>query len=211
MPLPLETSLTYFRSDVPAGQSGAWVVEKVVIPERDYDSATDPRPDCFKLRPGLYTCLRHGSTQFMTDLYDEWWTQRSAIQQALSRGGDVLITGLGLALVAEAILREPGSSVSRVTIIEKSADVIRLVAPYLEERHPGKVEVIEADAFVWKPTAGCHFTVGWHDIWPDPHSEQVTQEIAQLREHYRPWCDWQGSWPEDYLEACGGESVAARS
>jgi hypothetical protein len=211
MLLPPEASLTYFRSDIPVGQAGAWVVEKVVLPERDYDPTVDPRPDCFKFRPGVYTCLRRGSTQFMTDLYDEWWTQRSAIQQALARGGDVLITGLGLALVAEAILREPHSRVNRVTIIEKSADVIRLVAPYLEARHPGKVEVIEADAFVWKPPLERRFTVGWHDIWPDPHPAQVLQEVDQLREHHRQWCEWQGFWPIDYLEASAVKDVVARS
>lgn len=207
----MEASTTYFRSEVPAGQSGCWVVEKVVIPERDYDFAADPRPDCFKLRPGVYTCLRQGATQFMTDLYDEWWTQRSAITQALARGGDVLITGLGLALVAEAILREPHSAVSRVTILEHSADVIRLVGPYLEGRHPGRVEIIEADAFTWKPPEGRRFTVGWHDIWPDPHPVQVTREIEQLREHYQPCCDWQGFWPEAYREACEGSPGRPRN
>lgn len=211
MSLPPESSLTYFRSDVPVGRSGAWVVEKVVLPERAYDPAADPRPDCFKFRPGTYTCLRQGATQFMTDLYDEWWTQRSAIQQAFARGGDVLITGLGLALVAEAILREPHSRVNRVTIIEKSVDVISLVAPYLEARYPGKVEVIEADAFVWRPPLERFFTVGWHDIWPDPHPAQVAREMDQLREHHQPWCEWQGFWPKAYLEASAVQDVAARS
>lgn len=178
-------------------------MEKVLIPERTYDPAGDPRPDCFKFRPGRYTSLRRDATQFMTDLYDEWWTQRSAIAEALNRGGDVLITGLGLGLVAEAILREPGSRVNLITILEQSADVIRLVAPYLDTRYPGRIEVIEADAFSWEPPAPRHFTVCWHDIWPDPHSRQVAEEIERLRERYMPWCDWQGFWPEDYLAALG--------
>lgn len=178
-------------------------MEKVLIPERTYDPAGDPRPDCFKFRPGRYTSLRRDATQFMTDLYDEWWTQRSAIAEALTRGGDVLITGLGLGLVAEAILREPSNRVNLITILEQSSDVIRLVAPYLDTRYPGRIEVIEADAFSWKPPTPRHFTVCWHDIWPDPHSRQVAEEIELLRERYRPWCDWQGFWPEDYLAAFG--------
>ncbi len=200
----MDSSPEYFASQVPEGRSGPWVVEKVHIPERAYDPAADPRPDCFKFRPGLYTCLRRDSTQFMTDLYDEWWTQRSAITEALCRGGDVLITGLGLGLVAEAILRKPGSSVRRITIVEQAPDVVRLVAPYLEKRYPGKVEVIEADAFCWDPSEERRFTVGWHDIWPDPYGAQVAREIGQLRERYESWCDWQGSWPEAYLTAIGG-------
>src|SRR5882762_8066367 len=137
----METSAEYFRSEVPAGTCGPWVIEKVLIPERCYDPAMDSRPDCFKFRPGIYTCLRRDATQFMTDLYDEWWTQREGIAEALRRGGDVLITGLGLGLVAEAMLRPAASTIRHVTIIELSADVVRLVKPYLEKRYPGRVDV----------------------------------------------------------------------
>lgn len=98
---------SYFHSQAPIGISGAWTVEKIVMPDRDGTPPVDPRPECFHFRPGTYTCLRHGSTQYMTDLYEEWWTQRRAIEEARRRGGDVLLTGLGLGLIAEAILRDP--------------------------------------------------------------------------------------------------------
>ena len=200
----MQTSAEYFRSEVPAGSSGAWVVEKVSIPEREYDPAADPRPDCFKFRPGVYTCLRRGATQFMTDLYDEWWTQRDGIAAALARGGEVLVTGLGLGLVVEAMLRPSHSRVTRVTVVEFSPDVIRLVAPYLHGRHPGRVEIVEADAFAWEPPAGRRFSVGWHDIWPDPHAADNAAEMARLEERYRARCDWQGFWPKTYLAAATG-------
>lgn len=199
----VETSLEYFRSGVPAGRSGEWVVEKVVLPQREYDQAADPRPDFFKYRPGSYTCLRRGSVQFMTDLYDEWWTQRQGIDEALARGGEVLVTGLGLGLVVEAILQVGDSPVERVTVLEQSADVIRLVAPHLQTRFAGKVEVIAADAFGWRPADGRRFSVAWHDIWANPYGAETAAEIERLREWHRPWCDWQGFWPETYLAAAG--------
>jgi hypothetical protein len=198
------TSAEYFRSEVPAGASGAWVIEKLLIPARDYDPATDPRPDCFKFRPGTYTCLRREATQFMTDLYDEWWTQREGIAQALRRGGDVLVTGLGLGLVAEAMLRPATSKVQRVTVVELSPDVVRLVKPYLEGRYAGRIEVVEADAFTWEPPRERRFTVGWHDIWPDPHTAVVTEEMHRLEHRYSAWCDWQGFWPQSYRAALAG-------
>ncbi len=194
----------YFRSEVPAGRSGAWAIEKVVIPERDYDPAADPRPECFKFRPGPYTCLSRGSTQFMTDLYDEWWTQRSAIAEAEARGGEILITGLGLGLVAEAMLHSTRSRITRITIVEFSSDVIRLVAPFLASRYSDKIEIIHADAFDWRPPAGQRFTVGWHDIWPDPNAPENAEEMEKLGAHHRSWCDWQGYWPKEYLEALAG-------
>jgi hypothetical protein len=197
----METSPLYVPSEVPAGRSGPWVIEKVTIPDRPYDPAADPRPDCFKFRPGVYTSLRRDSVQFMTDLYDEWWTQRSAITEALRRGGEVLITGLGLGLVADAILRTPGSAVERITIVEQSPDVIRLVEPWLRARYPGRVQIIEADAFSWRPE-GRHFTVAWHDIWPDPYG--LAAEMERLEARYRACADWQGSWPREYLRALAG-------
>src|SRR5262249_20646262 len=197
------TSAEYFRSEVPAGASGSWVIEKVSIPARDYDPTTDPRPDCFKFRPGTYTCLRRDATQFITDLYDEWWTQSEGIFQAVRRGGDVLVTGLGLGLVAEAMLR-PGSNVQRVTVVELSPDVVRLVKPYLEGRYAGRIEIVEADAFTWKPPQQRRFTVGWHDIWPDPYMPVVAEEMRQLEDRHGAWCDWQGFWPKSYLQALAG-------
>lgn len=197
----METSPDYFRSEVPAGRSGQWVVEKVVLADRAYDPGADPRPDWFKYRPGVYTSLRCGPEQFMTDLYDEWWTQRDALREASVRGGEILITGLGLGLISEAILRRPGSRVSRITVVELSPDVIRLVGPYLTGRYPDRIEVVEADAFAWTPPADRRFTVGWHDIWPNPHAPGVDEEMARLREHHAGWCGWQGFWPASYRRA----------
>jgi hypothetical protein len=200
----METSPHYSRCRAPAGRSGPWVVEKVTIPEREYDPETDPRPDCFKLRPGVYTSLRRGSTQFMTDLYEEWWTQRSAILEARTRGGDVLVTGLGLGLVVESMLAAD-SPVRRVAIVERSDDVIRLVGPYLEHRYRDRVEIVHGDAFRWQPDAGRRFAVGWHDIWPDPHDRQAQAQAEQLESRFAPYCDWQGSWPREYLGALGAD------
>jgi hypothetical protein len=195
------TAPEYFRSDVPAGTSGEWVIEKFEFPERPYDPTADPRPECFKYRPGTYTSLRRGPEQFMTDLYDEWWTQRDGIAEALARGGDVVITGLGIGMVAEAILRPAHSRVNHVTIVELSPDVIALVAPYLQSRYPGRIDVVEASALTWEPPAGKRFTVAWHDIWPNPHGPEVRGDMELLEQRYGRFCDWVGFWPKTYYAA----------
>jgi len=135
----------------------------------------------------------------MTDLYDEWWTQRTAIEQARVRGGDVLITGLGLGLVVASILESPQSRVKRVVVIERSADVIGLVAPGLKARYSGQIEVINADAFEWLPPPGQKFSVGWHDIWPNPHEPGLSAEAERLEHRFESYCAWQGNWVRDYL------------
>jgi spermidine synthase len=205
----VQPRLEYFHSEIPSGRRGQWSIEKIVFPERTSGSATDMRPDCFRYRPGTYTRLQRGDTQFMTDLYDEWWTQRLAITEALSRGGQILITGLGLGLVAEAILRSGADRIEQITVIEQSADVIDLVAPYLRQRYDGRIRVLEADAFSWPNPAKQRFSVCWHDIWPDPSASTNTEEMVQLEKHYSPWCDWQGFWPAEYLKALEGEAAIA--
>ena len=137
----------------------------------------------------------------MTDLYDEWWTQRAAISEACRRGGHVLITGLGLALVVDSMLRTSSSRVERVTVVEASEDVISLVAPSVRETWAERIEIVHASAFDWNPPTGSRYSVGWHDIWDNPQEDSVEGEMQELEKRYSPFCDWQGSWPRDYLAA----------
>jgi hypothetical protein len=195
----------YIKSSIPAGRSGDWSIEKFSVrPPRQRDN----RPACFQSRAGTYTRLKKGNEVFMTDLYDEWWTQRIAIEQARMRGGDVLITGLGLGLVVASILEPPGARVERVVVIERSADVIGLVAPPLESRYDGRIEVINADAFEWLPPTGQRFSVAWHDIWPNPHQPGVLAQAERLECRYAPCCAWQGNWVREYRAAEDVEKIA---
>ena len=188
----------YVKSNLPRGRSGDWSIEKFSV---QAPGQGDSRPACFQSPAGTYTRLKKGNEVFMTDLYDEWWTQRMAIEQARVRGGDVLITGLGLGLVVASILEFPGGQVTRVVVIERSADVIGLVAPSLESRYDGQIEVINADAFKWLPPPERRFSVAWHDIWPNPHEPGVLAQAEQLERRYAPYCGWQGNWVRDYRAA----------
>jgi hypothetical protein len=189
------TSPLYIKSDLPAGRSGDWSVEKFSVQP---SGRNDTRPACFQSPAGTYTRLKEGNEVFMTDLYDEWWTQRMAIEKAAVLGGDVLITGLGLGLVVTSMLGLPESRVERVIVIERSADVIRLVAPALKKCYHERLEVINADAFEWLPPPGQWFSVAWHDIWPNPHESGLLEQTERLEQRYAPYCAWQGNWIRDY-------------
>lgn len=76
-----------------------------------------------------------------------------------------------------------------------------LVAAHLERKYDGKVVVRHGDAFEWAPPPGERYTVGWHDIWPNPHDATRWPEMGALEERFRPFCDWQGSWVREYLAA----------
>lgn len=125
---------------------------------------------------------------FMSDEPGEIASQQSAIDECRRRGGDVLVTGLGLGLFVQAI----SDAVRSVTVIEASQEVVDLVLPSLRAACPCEVRVIVADARMFAPDR--HYSVVWHDIWPRPNLEENRRDRAVMEPMYAPWCDWQGFW-----------------
>ncbi len=192
-------SLPYFKCDAPPGRSGDWLLERFEVQDSPRPEDVPHMLDCARSRDGTFSRLKCGSEVFMTDLYDEWSTQEIAIQQALQRGGHVLISGLGLGLILESIFRAPRSPVRRITVLEKSPDVVSLMAPHLLERYKERLEIIEADVFAWEPPEGARYSVVWHDIWPNPQAPEVEGEMVDLQARYGAHGDWHGSWPQEWL------------
>lgn len=190
------TELVGLRADIPPGCSGPWRIERFSVAA---PAGVDTRPRWARDAAGEYTRLSCGDVLFMTDLHAELYTQRVAIEAAWQRGGEVLVTGLGLGLVVDAMLRR--AAVGRVTVVESSSDVVALVAPRLAERHGDRLRVVTADAFAWEPEPAERFTVGWHDIWPVPQDPVAVAEAQVLEDRFAGVCDWQASWPAEYLAA----------
>ena len=184
---------------MPEGRSGCWRVERFTIPEPP-EGFVDDRPEWAQDKPGTYTQLLCDEELFMSDLYVEIHTQAPAIAEARRRGGRILITGLGLGLVVEAILAEPRPAVTNIVIVEQAADVVKLVEPYLRERYGSVVRVVVHDALTYQPEPGERFTVGWHDIWPSPQDPIATEQSHELLERFADVCDWQGSWALVFLD-----------
>lgn len=108
--------------------------------------------------------------------------------------GDVLITGLGLGIIARACSMVP--SVTSVTVIEMDADVIKLTGPHVNDlRHDGcaPVQIIEADALAYRPPKGVRYGMVWHDIWPTICSDNL-DDFKHLDRVWRPVSDWIGYW-----------------
>ena len=199
-----------FKSAVPVGTSGTWRLEHFEVPA--------PHPDGLEVRPwwardpaGIYTRLVDGNEVYMSDLYVELYTQAPAIDEARARGGRILITGLGMGLVIEAMLADgpAGPPIEQIVVVEYSADVVALVAPYLEKKYGDRVVVLLGDARTWTPKPGERFTVGWHDIWADPWLPLAAEESEQMIAHHAPWCDWQGSWSTTFVDEATSAKACA--
>jgi len=179
-----------YKVDVPEGISGNWKVERFEVTEEDekFQRLRALFSAGRYVPAGHYTRLTHNNHVVMSDTPDEISDVMSAVWNAK---GNVLINGLGLGIVTNAILQKP--EVEHVTVIEISLDVIALVAEHYKTRFGNRLEVILADAFEWKPPKGKWYNAVWHDIWNDICSDNLA-EMHKLHRKYGRRADWQGSW-----------------
>lgn len=192
-----------WKSDVPEGRAGQWAVERFQIrrdpPPTSRLAGLRGHPEYGPPAKGTYTRLAYRETEIMSDTQDEWVGHRAAVFEAARRGGRVLVNGLGLGLVVESILRNPFSRVQGVVVVERAAEVIWLVGTHLQARYADRLQIVQADALSWRPTAESRYSVVWHDIWDRPDPAYLT-EMNRLESRYRAICDWQGAWGKDYVE-----------
>jgi hypothetical protein len=199
------TLLEQYQVDVPAGRSGPWSIERVTVSEQQAEH--DNVMSCIGghggryVRAGTYTALYRdggfdGKTIVMSDTPDEIHDHLRFIQRAR---GDVLIAGLGLGMVLQAVARKP--DVRSVFVIEQSEDVIGLVSPhYYQKPYGDKIRIGLADIMTWEPPKGARWTCAWFDIWDDLCTDNLT-EMAKLHRRYARRVDDYGSWGHGLLKA----------
>lgn len=147
------------------------------------------------IREGSYAQLFVGNTLMMSDTQME---RRSNAHFVRAAKGHVLIAGLGLGMIVHAILENP--EVLSVTVVEKYADVIKLVGPTLTDP---RVKCVEGDVLTWRPEKGTKFDVIYHDVWPDICADNL-KEIQFLHRAFRRFLapgGWQNSWMRETLMA----------
>lgn len=105
--------------------------------------------------------------------------------------GRILINGLGLGLVVNALLKK--GSVESITVIEKEADVISLVSPHFNDE---RLTIIHADAFLYQPAQGKKYDYVWHDIWDGICSDNLKEMTKLKRKYGRRTVEYQGCWCE---------------
>ena len=192
------------KVNVPEGEIGEWRVEHTVVSPAD-ESFGRMRATSGMGRfvpAGTYTMLYHGSSLggslWMSDTPDEIRDHLEPIYESMRLGGHVLINGLGIGMVANAVLSL--ENVTKVTIIENSPEVIALVGPSLKKRYGNRCEIIEADAYEYKPPRGIRYNMVWHDIWINLCTDNL-EEMTKLHRKYGRRTDWQASWGKELLQS----------
>lgn len=208
---PQEHAPWYSRYQVPWPEAtvGNWRIERFQVSEADekfgrmralFSSSSRGR----YVPAGTYTRLVTGEPgaslwngPMMSDTPDEIADHLEAIRRAGRSGGDCLVNGLGLGMVARAMLEEGAAS---VTAVEIDADIIALVAPHLQAAYGEQFRVVHADSLAWRPATGQRWSVVWHDIWPTICPDHLP-EMHHLHRKYGRRCDWQGSWSRSIIES----------
>lgn len=147
-----------YAVSVPEGASGLWSVMRFTVTEED---ARWANINCHGrwISPGTYTRLTREKQVIMSDTPLEISEFRSFERVACGR---VLINGLGLGVVLQAVLRKP--EVQHATVVDISEEVISLVRYHYYAMFPGKLHILHADALEYRPGRNEYFDAVWHDI-----------------------------------------------
>lgn len=183
---------------VPFGSQGPWTIDEITKYNNPLDFMSHFRSlrddgGLMHVPPGKYKRLLHKTRGIvMSNTPMEIRTNREAYYAAKGR---VLINGLGMGMLLEGMLSKP--EVEYVRVIEIDPDVIALVGPhYLKDK---RVEIIQADAYEYRPATGERFNYAWHDIWDTIDDENLPLMAKLGRKYNKKVCDAQGFWARDFI------------
>jgi spermidine synthase len=176
------------KINVPDGVSGEYRVETFIVSKKD---ESRQRVRMFSnmgryVPAGTYKRLMRNDCVVMSNTPDEIDDFMYFVNQA---EGIILINSLGLGVMLKALLNK--KEVKEVIVIEKSEDVIKLIAPTYEKDK--RVKIIKADAFEYIPPKGKKFDFIWHDIWDYICSDNLI-EMTKLHRKYGRKTTYQNSW-----------------
>lgn len=174
----------------PNGKSGKWEISDIEVSK--FESMMSGMRSAVHYCPaGTYKRLTCGGGIVMSNTPMELRTNAQFVRRAK---GHVHINGLGLGVVLLAVLLKP--EVESVTVVEKSEDVINLVAPSFA--HFAKLTIIQGDALEYKPPSKKKFGAVWHDIWNDICGDNL-EDMKLLHRRWGRRTEWQGSWSRDLI------------
>lgn len=186
-----------YKVEVPEGVRGPWKVEKFTVTEEQ--AKLDAMRGMFHggrcVPAGTYTGLFRNGDVIMSDTPDEIRDHLSFIYAAK---GKVLIAGLGLGVVARAVLEK--SEVDHVLIVDNSEEVRDLVFHTLKDKYGDRVDFLLADIMEYKPEKGEYWDCAWFDIWDNLCGDNLPQMAALGRKFNKKRCGYSGFWGREEIK-----------
>ena len=112
--------------------------------------------------------------------------------------GHVLVGGLGLGYVVTRLAAK--KSVTKITVVERSKDVIKLVWPHLKLK--GKGKVVQGDLFQFLRKNKVKYDYMYFDIWQSDGERTLIDYVIPLRKLGRPFVESDKRilcWNEDVM------------
>lgn len=182
---------------VPNGKRGPWTIDSFSVSKDQafMFNMSHVRTPTQWIEPGRYRRLSHRTRGVvMSNTPMEVNTNREAYVCATGR---VIVNGLGMGMLLEALLSKP--DVSYVRVIEIDPDVIGLVGHHFASDR--RVEIVQADALTYRPAKGETFDYAWHDIWDDICQDNLKQMATLGRRYNRYVATKQGFWSRGIIRA----------
>jgi hypothetical protein len=173
-------------SFLPDGISGNWSITTFEVTEEDLSQKISMFKTGRWVPPGIYKRLKRDGFVVMSNTPDEIRDFTHFTREAY---GSILINGLGLGCVVKVLLEKP--EVTKITVIEKSEDVIKLVSPHFKD---SRLTIIHADAFEYVPPKGERYDFAWHDIWDSICADNLKEMTKLHRKYGHRVNQWQDSW-----------------
>jgi hypothetical protein len=156
------------------------------------------------IMPGEYTRLREKDPKGEFKLDEERWMvwmsdtpaerkdHDEVYAMAKELGGRILVHGLGLGVIVNALLELP--NIEHVTVWDIEEDILEHVGGfYLEKFGSERLTLVQGDAFEHKPKKGETWTIAWHDIWPTLDSDNL-KPMQRMCARFRTRVAWQECW-----------------
>lgn len=173
-------------SFIPDGKSWEWEISTFIVWEKDKFSQMISMQKSWRYVPEwTYKRLTRNWAVIMSNTPDEI---RDFSHFTCQAHWNILINGLWLWCVLKTLI--DNTEVTKITIIEKSEDVIKLVSPYFNDE---RLTVINADAFDYEIPKWEKYDFVWHDIWDDICADNLP-EMTKLHRKYWRKTKWQDSW-----------------
>lgn len=192
----------FMASIVPPGKRGDVTVEHLAITDGGGIHAQIRGQGT---RNATYAILKIRGGVVMSDTDME---RRSNLDVILNAQGDVLIGGLGLGMIVCPLLRKP--AVRTITVIELNPNVIALVEPSIRHwadvqglSHFGRLNIVQADVYTWRPAKDQKFDAIYFDVWPDVCEDNLVG-INRLHNRAKSWKRpgaFMDSWQADTLRS----------
>jgi hypothetical protein len=193
--------------DIPEGTSGPITISHKVEPPGTVLKSGNLRTMVFGQKGKAITFPEETRWHFLSEEGHGIWMSDLPIEQRqhdeiLAKAhGKVLVGGLGLgyAVVALAQMKR----VKEIVVVERSADIIKLVWDATMAKVPERVpvSVVHADLFDYLKDRPRFFTWGFFDIWQGDGETTFHETVVPLRELAHGMVRTVECWNEDIMRA----------